>query len=169
MVNLTDPNSYRPGGRTWTVAFVGTAGDLPLLAANGEGLLPGPSSVSRVLGDSYNNQSDEDNVAYWPTDSAAIAVWEVQRGESAAEAEAKGGGRATGTVDLEFDTDGDGTVSESVTVSVDSSPSEVQVALRALGGLLEEVEVSLDDGTHRARNGGDWEGGRGSAAGMQLV
>ncbi|CAN0495306.1 unnamed protein product, partial [Scytosiphon promiscuus] len=39
MVNLTDPNSYPLGGRTWAVAFIGTAGDLPLLEVNGEGLL----------------------------------------------------------------------------------------------------------------------------------
>lgn len=70
MVNLTDPNSYAPGGRTWVVAFVGTAGDLALLEANGKGLLPDPSSVSHT---------DEDAIAYWPTDSAAITVWEVHR------------------------------------------------------------------------------------------
>ncbi|CAN0107698.1 unnamed protein product, partial [Hapterophycus canaliculatus] len=38
MVNLTDPNTYPPGGRTWAIAFVGTAGDLPMLSADGEGL-----------------------------------------------------------------------------------------------------------------------------------
>lgn len=69
-----------------------------------------------------------------------------------------GGGSASGTADLAFDADGDGVlseVSEVVTVNVDASTSEVQAALRALGGLLEEVEVSSESGTQRARNGGD--------------
>lgn len=81
MVNLSDPNTYPPGGRTWAVAFIGTAGDLPMLVADGEGLLPDPFSVSRTLntdGD-YNNYTDEETVAYWPVDSAAISVWEAQR------------------------------------------------------------------------------------------
>lgn len=81
MVNLTNPNSYPPGGRTWAVAFIGTAGDLPLLVADGEGLLPEPSPVSRTLQGSggYNNLPDEETIAYWPTDSAAISVWEAHR------------------------------------------------------------------------------------------
>lgn len=81
MVNLTNPNSYPPGGRTWTVAFIGTAGDLPLLVADGAGLLPEPSPVSRTQqgSDNYNNLPDEETVAYWPTDSAAITVWEAHR------------------------------------------------------------------------------------------
>lgn len=81
MVNLTDPNSYPPGGRTWAVAFIGTAGDLPMLMADGGELLPEPGAVSRTLqtGDGYNNYPDEETIAYWPTDSAAISVWESQR------------------------------------------------------------------------------------------
>lgn len=81
MVNLTDPNSYPPGGRTWAVAFIGMAGDLPLLTAEGGELLPEPSAVSRTLqtGDGYNSYPDEDIIAYWPSDSAAISVWESQR------------------------------------------------------------------------------------------
>lgn len=155
MVNLTDPNSYPLGGRTWAVAFIGTAGDLPLLEANGEGLLPEPSPVSRMLGNGYSNHTEEETVAYWPTDEAVITVWEAQRGESAAEAKTKGGGRASGTVDLTFDVDGDGVASQTATVSVNSSASEVQEALRALGGLLEAVTVSTDKGMYRARNGGE--------------
>lgn len=158
MVNLTDPNSYPLGGRTWAVAFIGTAGDLPLLEANGEGLLPEPSPVSRTLSNVYNNHTEEETMAYWPTDAAAITVWEAQRGESAAEAQTKGGGRASGTVDLAFDVDGDGLASQTATVSVDSSASEVQDTLRALGGLLQEVNVSTDNGVYRARNGGEGYG-----------
>lgn len=81
MVNLTNPNSYPPGGRTWAVAFVGTAGDLPMLVADGVGLLPEPSPVSRTVqgSDNYNDLPDEDTIAYWPTDSAAISVWEAHR------------------------------------------------------------------------------------------
>lgn len=78
MVNLTDPNTHPPGGRTWAIAFVGTAGDLPMLTADGEGLLPDPSRVSRTL-DADGNYTDEDTIAYWPVDSAAISVWEAQR------------------------------------------------------------------------------------------
>lgn len=155
MVNLTDPNSYPLGGRTWAVAFIGTAGDLPLLEVNGEGLLPEPSPVSRTLSNVYNNHTEEESMAYWPTDAGAITVWEAQRGESAAEAQTKGGGRASGTVDIAFDVDGSGLVSQTATVSVNSSASEVQDALRALGGLLQEVNVSTDDGVYRARNGGE--------------
>lgn len=68
-----------------------------------------------------------------------------------------GGGRASGTVDLAFDANANGLseVSESVTVSVEASASEVQTALRALGGLLQEVEVSAETGAQRARNGGE--------------
>lgn len=72
-----------------------------------------------------------------------------------------GGGSASGTVDLAFDADGDGVlsdVSEVVTVDVQASASEVQEALRALGGLLDGVEVSLDSGIRRARNGGETRG-----------
>lgn len=81
MVNLTNPNSYPPSGRTWAVAFIGTAGDLSMLVADGAGLLPEPSPVSRTLqgSDNYNNLPDEDTIAYWPTDSAAISVWEAHR------------------------------------------------------------------------------------------
>lgn len=80
MVNLTNPNSYPPGGRTWAVAFIGTAGDLPLLVADGTGLLPEPSPVSRTLASSDGyNLPDEDTTAYWPTDSATITVWEAHR------------------------------------------------------------------------------------------
>lgn len=68
-----------------------------------------------------------------------------------------GGGRASGTLDLAFDANADGLSegSEAVTVGVDASASEVQTALRALGGLLQEVEVSVDASTQRARNGGE--------------
>ncbi len=68
-----------------------------------------------------------------------------------------GGGHASGTVDLVFDVGGDGAYDASVdmvTVGVDASASEIEAALRTLGGLLEEVEVSIDTGSHRARNGG---------------
>lgn len=154
MVNLTDPTSYTPGGKTWSVAFIRTAGDLPLLEANGEGLLPEASSSARLNGNKYNDYPNEDFIAYWPTDSAEISVWEAQRGESVAEGEANGGGLASGTVDLVFDADGDGVSSETVTVDVGASASELQAALRTLGGLLDGVEVSGDDGIQRARNGG---------------
>lgn len=68
-----------------------------------------------------------------------------------------GGGKASGSVDLAFDANENGLSegSEAVTVSVDASASEVQTALRALGGLLQEVEVSVDAGAQRARNGGE--------------
>lgn len=68
-----------------------------------------------------------------------------------------GGGGASGTVDLAFDANGNGLseASEAVAVGVDASGSEVQTALRALGGFLQEVEVSVDAGTSRARNGGE--------------
>lgn len=155
MVNLTDPNSYPPGGRTWAVAFIGTAGDLPLMTANEEGLFPEPSPVLRIFGDSDNNYLDRDTTPSWPVDSGGVSVWETQRGESAAEAGVKGGGRASGTADVSFDVDGEGVMSYTATIDVDASPSDVQAALRMLGGLLEEVEISLDDGTNRARNGGD--------------
>lgn len=81
MVNLTDPNSYPPGGRTWAVAFVGTAGDLPLLTADGGGLIPDPSPFSRTVDadHGYNNYANEETIAYWPTDWATISVWEAQR------------------------------------------------------------------------------------------
>lgn len=74
-----------------------------------------------------------------------------------------GGGRASGVVDLAFDANADGVSedSETVTVGVDASDSEVQTALRALGGLLLEVEVSVDAGAQRARNGGEPLGGDG--------
>ena len=67
-----------------------------------------------------------------------------------------GGGRASGSVDLAFDADANGLTegSEAIVVSVDASASEVQTALRALGGLLQEVDVSVDTGAQRARNGG---------------
>ena len=158
MVNLTDPNSYPLGGRTWAIAFIGIAGDLPLLEANGEGLLPEPSPVSRTLSNGYSNYTEEETVAYWPTDAAVITVWEAQRGESAAEAQTKGGGRASGTVDLTFDVGSDGVISQTATVSVNSSASEVQEALRALGGLLQDVNVSADNDVYRARNGGEGYG-----------
>lgn len=82
MVNLTDPNSYQPGGRTWSVAFVGTAGDLDLMTADGAGLLPSPSSFARDVGAEENDYDDE-TVAYWPVDSATITISETQRGETA--------------------------------------------------------------------------------------
>lgn len=68
-----------------------------------------------------------------------------------------GGGRASGSVNLAFDTDANGLSegSEAVTFAVDASASVVQTALRALGGLLREVEVSVDTGAQRARNGGE--------------
>lgn len=68
-----------------------------------------------------------------------------------------GGGRASGTVDLAFDADGDETLeaSETATVDVDASASDVQAALRAIGGFLEDVDVSSDTGLQRARNGGE--------------
>lgn len=68
-----------------------------------------------------------------------------------------GGGSASGTVDLAFDADGDGTLeaSETATVHVDASASDVQAALRALGGFLDDVDVSSDSGLQRARNGGE--------------
>lgn len=155
MVNLTDPNSYPLGGRTWAVAFIGTAGDLPLLEVNGEELLPEPSPESRTLSNGYVNDTEEKTMAYWPADAAAITVWEAQRGESAAEAQTKGGGRASGTVEVTFDVDGEGLVFQTATVSVNSSASEVQEALRALGGLLQDVHVSTGNGVYRARNGGE--------------
>lgn len=67
-----------------------------------------------------------------------------------------GGGSASGTVDLAFDVNANGLYEdfETVTVGVSASASEVQTALRALGGLLQEVEVSVDAGAQRARNGG---------------
>lgn len=154
MVNVTDPQYYTPGGKIWSVAFIGTAGDLPLLEANGEGLLPEPSSSTRLNGNKYNDYPNEDLIAYWPTDSAEISVWEAQRGESVAEGEANGGGLASGTVDLVFDADRDVDSSETMSVDVGASASEVQAALRTLGGLLDGVEVSEDDGMQRARNGG---------------
>lgn len=154
MVNLTDPNSYPLGGRTWAVAFIGTAGDLSLLEVNGEGLLPEPSPVPRTLGTGYNNYASDTTMAYWPTDAAVVTVWEAQRGESVAEAQTKGGGRASGTVGITFDVDGDGEDSQTATVSVNATASEVQEALRELGGLLQGVSISADSGVHRARNGG---------------
>lgn len=87
MVNLTDPNSYQPGGRTWSVAFVGTAGDLELMTADAARLLPSPSYFAR--GESENNgyadddDDDDGSIAYWPVDSATITVSETQRGEAA--------------------------------------------------------------------------------------
>ena len=60
-------------------------------------------------------------------------------------------------VDLAFDVGGDGAYDASVdvvTVAIDAGALEVQDALRALGGLLDEVEVSIDTGSQRARNGG---------------
>lgn len=80
------------------------------------------------------------------------------RGESAEEAQLRhGGGKASGSVDLAFDANANGLSegSEAVTVGVDASVSEVQTALRALGGLLQEIEVSVDAGAQRARNGGE--------------
>ena len=156
MVNLTSPNSYPHGGRTWAIAFIGIAGDLPLLVADGEGLLPKPSKISRTLADGdYNSYPGEDTLAYWPSDSAALTVREAQRGESLAEAEARGDGRASGTVDITFDIDGDGVAPETVTISVHTSGSEVQAALLALGGFLAGIEVSTDFSKQRARNGGE--------------
>lgn len=72
-----------------------------------------------------------------------------------------GGGRASGTVDLVFDANANGLseASEEVTVDVGASASEVQAALRALGGLLQDVEVSVDASAQRARNGGKSLGG----------
>lgn len=93
MVNLTDPNSYQPGGRTWAVAFVGTAGNLELMTANAATLMPSPSLSSTTAGDADNVYSDDESVAFWPVDSAAITISEVQGGESAAaaaEAETEG-------------------------------------------------------------------------------
>lgn len=89
---------------------------------------------------------------------SASCVYVSCRGESAEEAQLRhGGGRASGTVDLAFDANADGVPegSEAVTVGVGASASEVQTALRTLGGLLEEVEVSVDAGAQRARNGGE--------------
>lgn len=87
-----------------------------------------------------------------------LSVYDSCRGESAEEAQMRhGGGKASGSVDLAFDANENGLSegSEAVTVSVDASASEVQTALRALGGLLQEVEVSVDAGAQRARNGGE--------------
>lgn len=162
MVNVTDPNTYPPGGRTWAIAFVGTAGDIPLLAADGAGLLPSPSAFSRATTDNDVRSDDMEegdvSVAYWPTDSASVTVSETLRGESSAAAAPEGHGTASGTVDVAFDVDGDGISSgdEVVTVAVGANSSEVQAAFRALGGLLEEVEVAIEDGgIPRARNGGE--------------
>lgn len=61
-------------------------------------------------------------------------------------------------MDLTFDVGGDGAYDalvDVVTVGVDASASEVQAALRTLGGLLEGVEVSIETDSHRARNGGE--------------
>lgn len=154
MVNLTDPNSYPPGGRTWAIAFIGTAGDLPLLKADGGSLHPESSSISHTLRDGDNFFADEDTIAYWPYDSATVTVREAQRGESLAEAETRGGGRASGTVDIIFNVDGTGRWFDSATINVTSSASDVQAALRAMGGFLTEVEVSVESGMQRARNGG---------------
>lgn len=68
-------------------------------------------------------------------------------------------------MDIVFDADGDEVweLSETVTVDVDASASDVQAALRALGGFLEDAEVSLDTGIQRARNGGEAEGGTAAA------
>lgn len=155
MVNLTDPSSYPPGGRTWAIAFIGTAGDLPLLTADGGSLLPESSTISRTLRDGYNNFADEDTIAYWPYDPATVTVREAQRGESLVKAETWGGGRAAGNVHIAFDVDGDGVVSDTATIRVDSSAPDVQAALRALGGFLAGVEVSVESGMQRARNGGE--------------
>lgn len=67
------------------------------------------------------------------------------------------GGTASGTVDILFDADGDGIWkdTETVTIDVQASAVEVQAALRALGGFLVDIEVSLDSGLQRARNGGE--------------
>lgn len=156
MVNLTDPNTNPPGGRTWAVAFVGTAGDLPLMIVDGSMLLPATApSVDGVDGMDY---SESRSTADWPPDPARITVSEVQRGESEAatyalEAEQ---GLASGTVRIAFDADGDSTYSagETVTVGVRANASTLQKALRSLEGALANVEVELDDGFQRARNGG---------------
>lgn len=155
MVNLTDPNSYPPGGRTWAIAFIGMAGDLPLLKADGGSLLPESSTISHNSRDGYNSFAEEDTIKHWPYDSATVTVREAQRGESLAEAETRGGGRASGTVDITFSVDGDGVVSDSATISVNATASDVQVALRALGGFLAKVEVSVESGMQRSRNGGE--------------
>lgn len=153
-VDLNDRSSNSVEEQTWMIAFVGTAGNLPLLIANGQALLPKPSQGSGTDSGNDGNYPIGDIVAHWPPDPATISVWESQRGESEAEAQIRGGGLAWGTVEFVFDTNRDGVSSETVTVSVEADAQEVQVALRALGGSLALVEVSTDEGVHRARNGG---------------
>lgn len=158
MVNITDPNSYLPGGRTWAIAFVGIVGDLPLITADGRELLPAAVPYAPYVEGMGGTESVEDAVAFWPPDAASITVSELQRGESVAAASEVGPKerRASGTVDVMFDADGSGSITtdERVTVAVGANESTVQKALCSMGGLLDEVEVSVDDGSRRARNGG---------------
>lgn len=158
MVNLTGPNSYPPGRRAWSVAFVGTAGDLPLMMVDDAGLLPsGGLSAAAVNHPGQVNTTI--NRAAWPPDAARIVVSEVQRGETVAAAQRAGSGEglASGTAGISFDADVDGTISpnETVTVDVGANASVLQEALRSIGGLLGDVEVSVDRSAQRARNGGE--------------